>query len=426
MGNRKVAIVRSVKLGGKWIYCGPAKTAGGRLSSEQVYRKGKLFTVPAGTITRWYVTYYEGTRKIWKRIEDAGMPFSAALSEKDRLEKQLAYKNAGGVVSATTSRRSLTDAAHDFLEEVLLRRKSRDTTDLCSVTVNEFVQVSGRAFAEDVTHRDVLRYIDALLKRGLTSRTANNRAVALKGFLRFCDLDADALVQAKDKPKFELKRPEIYTNEEVTRILAACPKEYYALVFETLWKTGMRFQELANLEWREIDWESSSVHLHSKQAEGFQIKDREERVIPIEATLLVKLKAWRKKMRHARLIFGTSNDTPHRKWNEALKVIVRKAGLNCGHCATCKERNECERFYLHKFRATFMSRMLQGGMDLSTLMSITGHQDLKSVRRYLGAADNEVKQGKVNAVFGKVRKNVRYQEEAVFVGQSWLEPPSRS
>ena len=405
MANRKVAIVRSIKLGDKWIYCSPAKTAGGRLSSDQVYLKTKLFRVPADTITRWYVTYYEGTKKIWKRIEDTHMPFTAAIAEKNRLEKELAFKSAGGLVATPEERTRLADAAHDFLEEVRLRRKSRDTSDLYSVTVSEFVKVCARVFVEDITHKDVLHYIDGLLKRGLTKHTANNRAVSLKSFLRFCSLDADALVQAKDKPKFELKKPEIYTNDEVNRILAACSKEYYALVFETLWKTGMRYQELANLEWREIDWESSTVHLHSKHAAGFQIKDREERVIPIETTLLGKLKTWRKTRRKSRLIFGTSNDTPPGKWNEALKVVVRKAGLNCGHCPTCKTKKECERFYLHKFRSTYMSRMLQGGMDLSTLMSITGHQDLKSVRRYLGAADNKAKQQKVNAVFGKKTHN---------------------
>jgi hypothetical protein len=90
-------------MGGKWIYCSPAKTAGGRFSSDQVYLKGKLFRVPAGTITRWYVTYYEGTKKIWKRIEDTHMPLTAAIAEKEPLGEGTGFQERGRYRRNTSS-----------------------------------------------------------------------------------------------------------------------------------------------------------------------------------------------------------------------------------------------------------------------------------------------------------------------------------
>jgi integrase len=118
--------------------------------------------------------------------------------------------------------------------------------------------------------------------------------------------------------------------------------------------------------------------------------------------LLDKLKTWRKKNAKSRFVFGTGSDLPDNHWLEVLKETAKTAGLNCGHCATCKEKKECERFYLHKFRATFMTRMLQSGMDLRTLMKLTGHSDLKSVERYLVAARGKAVHDKISAAFAGI------------------------
>jgi integrase len=76
----------------------------------------------------------------------------------------------------------------------------------------------------------------------------------------------------------------------------------------------------------------------------------------------------------------------------SLKRRVRQAGLNCGTCEACLARKECERWFLHKFRATFITKLLQSGMDLRTVMKLSGHSDLESVMRYLSpAADEAIK-----------------------------------
>ena len=76
----------------------------------------------------------------------------------------------------------------------------------------------------------------------------------------------------------------------------------------------------------------------------------------------------------------------------SLKRLVKAAGLNCGLCGGCKKRKECERWWLHKFRATCITRLLQSGMDLRTVMKFSGHSDLESLMRYLSpAADAAIK-----------------------------------
>ena len=58
---------------------------------------------------------------------------------------------------------------------------------------------------------------------------------------------------------------------------------------------------------------------------------------------------------------------------EKLKRIWWEAGLNCGTCPTCLEKNECERAYLHKFRSTYGTMMLRK-YDISAVRKLTGYK----------------------------------------------------
>ena len=331
--------------------------------------------------------------------------FGDAIDQQRQWEAKLALRAAGGELPEERARPTLQTLASEFLEEIKLRGLSDDSNALYSVTVNEFVKVTGRTYATDLVHKDVLRYINALLDRNrksgrknrpdgpLSKRTANNRVVALKSFFRFCKLDANELVPKRAKPKYDKKKPEAYSADELQNILGAVKTHgsaALALAVETAMKCGMRKAEIAHLEWREVDLAKQEIHLHSKEEHGFKIKDDEERVIKIEATLLNKLTDWRKKKLKSRLVFGTKNDKPNNKLLEQMKAACKKAGIKVNG-----------RLIFHKFRSTFMTRMTKK-LPIGTLMSITGHSDLKSVMRYL-AAEDDLKQDAVDEVFGNIR-----------------------
>jgi len=177
----------------------------------------------------------------------------------------------------------------------------------------------------------------------------------------------------------------------------ALKKPYHRMVFEVLLKTGLRMQEAMFLEWHNFNFGRGTLTLRERNAEGFEIKDRAERTLPVPADLIEHLKEW-KETHGGRLVLGTSNDTPNWKWLPLLKVLVRNAGLNCGHCQACRDRNECERWYLHKFRATYITNLLRAGIDARTVMKYSGHEDLETILRYLAPAESAETQAKVNAI----------------------------
>jgi len=172
---------------------------------------------------------------------------------------------------------------------------------------------------------------------------------------------------------------------------------YHRIVFEVLLKTGLRMQEAMYLEWHNFNFQSGTLTVRTKDDLGFDVKDRAERTLPIPADLIGELKVW-KETHAGRLVLGTSNDTPNWKWLPVLKRLARDAGLNCGHCRACRERKECERWYLHKFRATYTTNLLRAGIDVRTVMKYTGHADMETVLRYLSAAEGPDTQDKINSI----------------------------
>jgi integrase/recombinase XerD len=69
------------------------------------------------------------------------------------------------------------------------------------------------------------------------------------------------------------------------------------------------------------------------------------------------------------------------------KVIAKRAKLNP------------ETFWLHKFRATFATRHLWGGVDLRTVQSWLGHKDMVSTMRYLKPNRSQAVRDKVEATW---------------------------
>jgi integrase len=166
------------------------------------------------------------------------------------------------------------------------------------------------------------------------------------------------------------------------------------LLFDVLLETGLREREA-------ISWAHRLLQVRSKPRYKHKIKDSEERELPLSKGLVKKLEHYRKQRSEDRLVFGKLEgtvDEPDGHLLRRLKGLVRKAGLNCGNCATCADSGECDKWYLHKFRANYITTLLRNGMDLRSVMVLSGHSDIESVMRYLRPAGTKEMQAKVDAI----------------------------
>ena len=140
----------------------------------------------------------------------------------------------------------------------------------------------------------------------------------------------------------------------------------------------MREKEAVHVEWTDISWTRKTIRVASKPAYAHRVKDAEEREMPLKDGLLESLRAYREKYPSSRLIFGTGGgqtDAPDRHLLRRLKLLVERAGLNCGNCNSCLNREECASWYLHCFRSTYATTLLRSGVDLRTVQAMMGHSE---------------------------------------------------
>ena len=398
MANRRVTLVRYCKTETGWRRYQVVIGKTGKVKPNAVWVQGQERVYPDGY---YCVRLYAGEKPIYRNV---GTDPSEALLAQQREEALLLARYsadaAGTSIVEPETQRSLRQYAADFLHQKSLEpHRSRDTMDGYRVILDEFLKVCSVDFPEQIRAIDILTYCSGIQKRGLSPRTRANRFGSLCTFLRFCEISIDDILPKETRKRlnrFPKTEADAYSQAELDALFAAC-NDYYRLLFAFLLNTGFRMQEAMHLNWVDVSFEDLTVSVTRKPG-VFEVKDYEERTVPLVAELAQELLTWRGSRPKTRLVFGTRSDRPNNHWLEYLKQYATAAKLNCGVCEGCqREKPECERYYLHKFRATYATRLLQNGVDVRTVQKLLGHSSLDSTIRYLQPARGKAMQERVSA-----------------------------
>jgi integrase/recombinase XerD len=387
VANKQVSIYKNVKVGGKWRYARPAEN-NGKIVPDLVLIDDRPEPHPEGS---YYISYYERSQKRFKR---AGKKPIDALRAKDDMEFRLQGRKRGLDIPLEDDAKLTVNAAiHTYLQEMKLTRRDRTYVQMES-TLNEFADQAKRLYLQDIEKLDLFRYADWVLKRGRSKRTAQNKFLRVHSWLKYHGI---RLVAGKDAPKFTTSEPEIYEHDELEKffhqalkenILSNFQKCHYVL-FCTLLYGGLREKELKYLTVGQLNFKDNTLTVAPNPKFDFDPKDWEERSLPLpNETMLDLFRLVEGNPRDA-LVFPTRSGRPNEKLLKLCKRIAKSAGLDPA------------RFYLHKFRATFASTLLQRGMNLRDVQYLLGHSDLKSTMRYLAKSKNRDLRKQVEAIWNQ-------------------------
>jgi integrase len=410
MANLRVTLVQLVKTNKGWRrFPVEVERKGRGLQEKLVHGSGVRILERGEYQLRWYMRERPKYKPVGKVLADA---VTARDNQISNLEAEHAAKVAGRSLEEVAERKGLESARDQFIaRKRMVRRRGgipldKETIDAYRNSINEFLKVSRAAYADQVTDVLLLEFFESLRKRGLAERTVQNNWQYLRTFLKFCGLDATGLLKTDtedNRPSPLDKQPESYTREEMANFLASCTTERDRLAFECLLKLGLRERELTFSEFSDLHFEERYIFIHNKPELHFRTKTGKSREITIEAGLLKKLKSWRKKNKGKRFVFGTAKDKPNGHLLEACKRTAMRAGLFCGECPACMKEDakweSCDRWYLHKFRASFATWSLQSGVDIRTVQMLMGHAKIEQTAKYIAPARGRAAQEKLNAVF---------------------------
>lgn len=364
MANLRCSIWVYRKIEGKWRYCKPAVGRNNKLKPED------------GT---YYIRWREGGKLRW---EPCSSPAMAVERQKQKEAYLLAFKH--GLTPKQEWDKNppplmMSDVLAPYLEEYKLSNKP-ESYALMKQTLEEFHAFNKANLISHITRLSLLRYKQWLIDKGRSPRTAGNKMLRVAQFLRTIQKQkpGEGLVTVKDARWVELE-PEVFTDKELAAFFYHCTAFQYA-VFKCLLMSGLRKAELEYLTWSDVDLDAGTLKVCAKA--DFSPKTWEERTIEIPTELVNILMEL---PRRAAWVFanGARNRYTH-MWDDA-KVIGKKAKI-----ANC---------HPHKFRSTFATRLLHGGMDLKTVQKLLGHKNLESTMRYLAKAESSKVREKVNAVW---------------------------
>ncbi len=326
----------------------------------------------------------------------------------DLLKPSFAKEPAKQEEASGHSKRGLAHQKDKFLELKRLTKKpdgsrlDKETLSAYEQQVTEFLAVIGKEHADEINGMDLRRYMAALEGQGKSHRTICNRYTSIATFLKFCRVDHKELLPKGERPRPHDDDPEAYTLEEMLKLLPPVKRYRDRLFFEFLLKTGARTREATNARWTDLVGGSEPVfRIQNHDETNFRTKTGKSRVVPIEKGLYEKLMMWKEQNPGKKLIFGTSGDKPDTHFLEVCKETARRAGLNCGECQGCLgKHNECERWYLHKFRASFATWALRAGTDIRTVQAWMGHYSIQQTEKYVEKGKGAYAQKGINAAFG--------------------------
>ena len=211
-----------------------------------------------------------------------------------------------------------------------------------------------------------------MANKGLSSKTINNTIGTLRTMLRWAEEEGEVMAAPRIKAlKMEPPAPDFLTFTETEMLLAAAQynREWHAMIFFAL-RTGVRFGELTELRWSDIDWVNNQVTVSRAWARGGvrPPKSGKPRIIPLSPETVVLLRGIRHT--HGELVFCKPDGGRHihRRCDVAIKRICKKAGLRS--------------IGWHTLRHTFASHLVMRGAPLLSVQQLLGHSTIMMTQRY--------------------------------------------
>jgi integrase len=260
----------------------------------------------------------------------------------------------------------MTPLRSQMIKSMQMHGFSPRTHESYLAAVTDLARYHGRA-PQTLCIGDLERYFEHLVtERRLAAASIR---LALNG-IRFLYLEVLAWPEMKlgiALPKRPQRIPELFTREEVGRLLAACSDLRYRTMLTLCYGCGLRLSELLAVRVRDLDGERRLLRVE-------QGKGAKDRLVPISPTLLEHLRAYWRRSRPRHLLFPArrspaaplSPTTVQKRFTQAKRAAgIEKSGG------------------IHALRHAYATHQLEAGLPVHRLQRFLGHGNLHSTLRYV-------------------------------------------
>jgi integrase/recombinase XerD len=235
---------------------------------------------------------------------------------------------------------------------------------------------------EQVTRADLLAYLAANVRVGLSPRSSARHLSTLRRFYRYLLIQgrtqADPTADVRS-PVIGRPLPKNISEQGVEKLLSTPPRDTALgsrdrAMLETMYASGLRVSELVGLTLNELDLTTGLVRVVGKGGR--------ERIVPLGEEASESLREYlgqaRSDLLKAQLtdaVFVTRRGGPMTRqafW-QLIKRYAQQAGIGA-------------EFSPHSLRHAFATHLLNHGADLRSVQMLLGHTDLSTTQIYTHVA----------------------------------------
>lgn len=269
---------------------------------------------------------------------------------------------------------SRAEAESTTLRE-LLERYKEEITPLKKGAASESARIRAflkhslaQRFVAGIRGVDIARYRDARLKK-VSPATVKRELVIISHLFEVARKEwgihvSNPVRDIKLPPHSNARERRLQIGHdgeksEESRLLEACKEAknpFLLPIVHLALETAMRQGELVSLRWEHIDLNRRTAHLPDT-------KNGESRTVPLSPTAIQVLRSLPRSI-HGQVFPGLTTEAVKRAYIRA----ARRAGI--------------EDLHFHDLRHEATTRFFELGLNIMEVASITGHKDLRMLRRY--------------------------------------------
>jgi len=284
---------------------------------------------------------------------------------------------------------SLTETIKGFLNYVQYQRKLAHNTFLAYRRqlghLQRFCESEDLIYLDEITVPVMQKFLMQLSAKGRSANTMNQNLACVKSLFRYAILSGYISVNtinAVERARQHHHLPVVFNPKDIDRLIEAAsqPDSHHryansklylrdVAMIETLYSTGCRTSELANLRLGDLDFEQGKIRI-------IECKGRHDRVAFLnESATRAILKYLRKSRpilnkRKTDIVFLSRTGRPLDQ-RDNRRIIGRLA-----------ERIGLPGFHVHSLRHSCATSLLKGGADLRSIQELLGHAALETVKIY--------------------------------------------
>lgn len=241
---------------------------------------------------------------------------------------------------------------------------------------------------DQVEKKHIEAFLKSLKNQELNAKSVSRKLTAVKQFHQFAllekEIDFDVSSTIKS-PKIEKKLPPILSVDEVVTLLEYIDTkdplgQRNMALMELIYGSGLRVSELLGLKLEDIHINQAYVRVTGK--------GNKERIVPISDMAVIALRNYITKGRENLVklrvpqLFVNVDGKPLSRvgFFKVLKKLAKEAGLNPDAISP------------HTLRHSFATHLLENGMDLRTLQTLLGHEDISTTQIYTHISQKRIRE----------------------------------